>query len=250
MTFPDGYAAVVVGAGSGIGRATAAMLAERGAALTVLGRNPDRVRALAAELTGKGCRVHADVLDATDDAAVADRLGAAVRRHGTVHALVNSVGVQPDRGGPSHLVDLAAFDLAYRTNLRAALVLTAAMLPHMLDRGYGRIAHVASMAGKEGNPRMVGYSASKAGLIGMVKAMGREYAGTGVVINAIAPAVVRTRLVEDTAPDLVRELVAKIPMGRTGELSEVAELLTWMVSPACSFTTGFTFDLSGGRATY
>jgi 2-dehydro-3-deoxy-L-rhamnonate dehydrogenase (NAD+) len=248
--FPTGYAAVVAGAGSGIGRATAVALAARGVRLTVLGRNPQRIETLVAELTARGARVNGDLLDATDDAAVARVLGAAMARHGTVHALVNAVGVQPDTGVASHLAELERFDLAYRTNLRAALVLTRGLLPHMLDRGYGRIAHVASMAGKEGNPRMVSYSASKAGLIGMVKALGKEYARTGVVINAIAPAVIRTKLIEATPPDLVAELVAKIPMGRTGELPEVAELLSWMVSPACSFTTGFTFDLSGGRATY
>ena len=120
----------------------------------------------------------------------------------------------------------------------------------MLTFGYGRIAHVASIAGKEGNPRMISYSTSKAGMIGMVKALGKEYAEDGITINALAPAVIQTAFLDLQPPEVIGYMTDRIPMKRTGTMVEAAEMLAWMISPACSFTTGFTFDLSGGRATY
>ncbi len=120
----------------------------------------------------------------------------------------------------------------------------------MTASGYGRILHVASIAGKDGNAGMVSYSASKAGLVGMVKAMGKEYAQTGVTINAIAPAVIRTQMVDEMPESQVDYMLSRIPMNRCGTLDEVAEPISWTVSPAASYTTGFVFDLSGGRAVY
>jgi 3-oxoacyl-[acyl-carrier protein] reductase len=120
----------------------------------------------------------------------------------------------------------------------------------MLAQNYGRILHVASIAGKEGNAGMAAYSASKAGLIGLVKSMAKDYAETGITINALAPAVIQTPLVDALPQATVDYMTAKIPMRRCGTLAEVAAMIAWIVSPACSFTTGFTFDLSGGRATY
>ena len=120
----------------------------------------------------------------------------------------------------------------------------------MLAKGYGRILHVASIAGKEGNAGMTAYSATKSGLIGLVKSMAKDYPETGVTINALAPAVIRTPMVDQLPEETVKYMTDKIPMRRCGELAEVAAMIAWIVSPACSFTTGFTFDLSGGRATY
>jgi 3-oxoacyl-[acyl-carrier protein] reductase len=120
----------------------------------------------------------------------------------------------------------------------------------MRERGYGRILHVASIAGKEGNAGMAAYSASKAGLIGLVKVMGKEYAETGVTINALAPAVIRTPMVAAMPEAQVKYMTDKIPMKRCGELEEAAAMIGWIVSPECSFTTGFTFDMTGGRAVY
>jgi 3-oxoacyl-[acyl-carrier protein] reductase len=147
-------------------------------------------------------------------------------------------------------VALADFDRVCALNLRAALMLSQAVLPGMLARGYGRVLHVASIAGKEGNKGMTAYSASKAGLIGLVKSMGKDYAESGVTVNALAPAVIRTPLVEALPQATVDYMTEKIPMRRCGELREAASCIAWIISPACSFTTGFTFDLSGGRATY
>ena len=120
----------------------------------------------------------------------------------------------------------------------------------MIERKYGRILHVASIAGKEGNAGMAAYSATKAGLIGLVKVMGKDYAESGITVNALAPAVIRTPMVTALPEAQVKYMTDKIPMHRCGELAEAAAMIAWIVSPACSFTTGFTFDLTGGRAVY
>jgi 3-oxoacyl-[acyl-carrier protein] reductase len=120
----------------------------------------------------------------------------------------------------------------------------------MAKRGYGRLLHIASIAGKEGNAGMLAYSASKAAVIAMTKVQGKEMAGTGVTVNALAPAVIRTAMVDAMPERQVRYMTDKIPMGRCGSLDEVVAMVEFIVSPGCSFTTGFTFDLSGGRATY
>ena len=149
----------------------------------------------------------------------------------------------------AHEVDPDDFDLVYRINLYAAMLLTRAVVPVMLRNGYGRILHVASIAGKEGNAGMLAYSATKSGLIGLVKSAAKDYAETGITINALAPAVIRTDLVAAMPEAQVKYMTDKIPMKRTGELEEAAAMIEFIVSPECAFTTGFTFDLSGGRAT-
>jgi 3-oxoacyl-[acyl-carrier protein] reductase len=120
----------------------------------------------------------------------------------------------------------------------------------MLERRYGRLLHISSIAGKDGNAGMASYSATKAGLIGLVKSMGKDYAETGVTINALAPAVIRTPMVAALPEATIKYMTDRIPMKRCGDLEEAAQMIAWIVSPACSFTTGFTFDLTGGRATY
>ena len=120
----------------------------------------------------------------------------------------------------------------------------------MLKRNYGRIVNIASIAGKEGNPKMVPYSATKAAVIGLTKSVGKELAGTGVLVNCVTPAVVQTRILEEFTPEQVQYMVDRIPVGRTGEISEVAALVAWLSSAECSFSTGAVFDISGGRATY
>ncbi|MFM7624669.1 MAG: SDR family NAD(P)-dependent oxidoreductase, partial [Actinomycetota bacterium] len=142
------------------------------------------------------------------------------------------------------------FDLVYRINLRGALVFTKAIIGGMAARGYGRILHLSSISGKEGNPLLVAYSATKAGLIGLVKSVGKEYATTGVTINAMAPALVQSPMTDSFSESQLTYLKSRIPMNRLGDVSEAAEMAAWIISPACSFTTGFAFDLSGGRATY
>lgn len=241
-----GQTVAVVGAGSGIGAATAALLADRGARVACVDLDGPAAARTAAALP----RALALTADVTAPDTVDAAFDAAVQAGGRLHAVVNCAGVQGDVGLPSHEVDLGRFESAVRTNLLGALVVTRAAVIRMLPHGYGRIAHVASIAGKEGNPNMVAYSASKAGVIGMVKAQGKEYARTGITVNALAPAVIRTPFLDSQPEEVVRYMTEKIPMGRTGTLPEAASMLAFMVSSACAFTTGFCFDLSGGRATH
>jgi 3-oxoacyl-[acyl-carrier protein] reductase len=197
-----------------------------------------------------GARASGLALDITDDGPTLKAISAAEKKAGGLHAVVNCAGITGRTNIKGHEVDLANFDEVHRINLRGALVLSQAVLPGMLSRKYGRILHVASIAGKEGNAGMTAYSTTKAGLIGLVKSLGKDYPETGVTINALAPAVIRTPLVDALPEATVKYMTDKIPMRRCGELDEVAAMIAWIVSPACSFTTGFTFDLSGGRATY
>ena len=141
-------------------------------------------------------------------------------------------------------------DRVYRTNLRGVFSFCHEVVPHMLENDYGRIVNIASIAGKEGNPRMVPYSSTKAAVIGLTKSIGKELAGTGILANCVTPAVVQTRILEEFTPEQVQYMVDRIPIGRTGEISEIAALVAWLSSNECSFSTGAVFDISGGRATY
>jgi NAD(P)-dependent dehydrogenase (short-subunit alcohol dehydrogenase family) len=243
VDYPEGYVVAVVGAASGIGRAAARHLAERGVRVACIDR--DDPGEVAAEFGGSAHR-----LDVTDAAACRAVLGEVSEAFGRLDGLVNCAGVTGRTNTRTEDVDLADFEAVCRVNLMGALHLSQAVLPAMRTRGYGRILHVASIAGKEGNAGMAAYSASKAGLIGLVKVMGKETAETGITVNALAPAVIRTPMVAAMPAEQVRYMTDKIPMKRCGELDEAAAMIGWIVSPACSFTTGFTFDLSGGRAVY
>ena len=240
------YVVAVVGAASGIGRAAASFLADIGCAVAGLDLAIGGLKTLAAEKPA----IHVYTVDALNGRSINEGVAAVTRDLGPIDALVNCAGITGTTNIPAHEVPLEDFDRVVALNLRAALSLSQAVLPGMLDRGYGRLLHVASIAGKEGNAGMASYSATKAGLIGLVKSMGKDYAETGVTVNALAPAVIRTPLVEALPQATVDYMTQKIPMRRCGELLEAAACIAWIISPACGFTTGFTFDLSGGRATY
>lgn len=244
------YRVLVVGAASGIGRATAEYLAGCGATVTLADRDGGGAEAVALDIRHAGGKASALTLDVMDAQQVADDLADVTGTHGPFQAAINAAGVTGITNVPGHLVALADFDRVTQINLRGALVLTQAVLPEMLAAGFGRILHIASIAGKEGNAGMAAYSASKAGLIGLVKSMAKDCAMTGVTINALAPAVIQTPLVAALPEATVNYMTAKIPMARCGTLDEAARMAAFAISPACGFTTGFTFDLSGGRATY
>jgi len=246
---PD-YAVVVVGAGRGIGRAAALHLAGQGVRVACLDRDGDSAQAAAADIAKQGGRAMAHGMEVAEEATIPPAIEAVAKAFGRIDALVNCAGITGRTNIPGHEVDPVDFDLVYRVNLRGAFLLSKAVLPHMLARNYGRVLHVASIAGKEGNAGMTAYSATKAGLIGMVKSLAKDYVERGITINALAPAVIRTPMVEALPQATIDYMTAKIPMQRCGELEEAAQMIAWIVSPACSFTTGFTFDLSGGRATY
>jgi len=241
---------VVVGAGSGIGAGVAEFLARRGFFVACLDRDLGGASTTAEAIAAAGGEAIAIAADVTDPVSIEAAFSAVDELRGQIHAVINTAGIQGPLGLRSHEVSLDDVDRVYAVNLRGALAVSQAAITRMLPHGYGRIAHVASIAGKEGNPGMIAYSTTKAGLIGMVKSQGKEYARDGITINALAPAVIQTSFLDTQPADVIAYMTDKIPMGRTGTVTEVAEMLAWMVSPACSFTTGFAFDLSGGRATY
>lgn len=241
------YNVAVVGAASGIGAETARFLAREGVRVACLDANADGAAEVA---KGIGGAAFSGPCDITDPAAVDNAVVAAAQVLGQIHGLINCAGITGKTNVRGHEVDLADFDRVYAINLRGAFLLSRAIIRHMLPFGYGRVLHVASIAGKEGNAGMTAYSATKAGLIGLVKSLGKDYPETGITINALAPAVIRTPMVDALPEATVKYMTDKIPMRRCGELEEAAAMIAWIVSPACSFTTGFTFDLSGGRATY
>jgi 3-oxoacyl-[acyl-carrier protein] reductase len=249
--FPElPYHVAIVGAASGIGRETAMFLAGQGVSVSCIDRNLAGARHTADEIASTKGRAIAAAADLTAEASVPAALDAAERALGAIRGLVNCAAITGKTNIRGHEVDLADFDAVYRINLRGAMVLSKAVLPRMLGGGYGRLLHLASIAGKDGNAGMAAYSATKAGLIGLVKSLAKDYAESGVTINALAPAVIRTPMVDALPEATVKYMTDKIPMKRCGELREAAQLIAWIVSPACSFTTGFTFDLTGGRATY
>ncbi len=240
------YTVAVIGAGRGIGRATALEMARQGVSIACLDSDGGTAADTAKEIKASGGKATSAAVDVVDEKSIA----AALKQTDRIDALVNCAGITGKTNVPGHAVELADFDRVYQVNLRGALLVSQAILPHMIERKYGRLLHVASIAGKEGNAGMTAYSATKAGLIGMVKSMAKDYVEQGITINALAPAVIRTAMVDALPQATVDYMTAKIPMKRCGELDEAAKLIAWIVSPACSFTTGFTFDLTGGRATY
>jgi NAD(P)-dependent dehydrogenase (short-subunit alcohol dehydrogenase family) len=240
----------IAGAARGIGLAAARRLAAGGAIVAGIDRDGERVEQAMRDVASGGGEALALAADVTERGEVERAFLEIDRRFGRLDVLVNCAGITGRTGIKAHEVDPDDFERVCRINLHAAMLLTRAALPPMLARGNGRILHVASIAGKEGNAGMLAYSASKAGLIGLVKSAAKDYAETGITINALAPAVIRTDIVAAMPEEQVRYMTDRIPMKRTGNLEEAAAMIEFIVSPDCAFTTGFTFDLSGGRATY
>ncbi|GAB3717693.1 SDR family NAD(P)-dependent oxidoreductase [Spirosoma flavus] len=245
-----GHVAVVTGGADGIGKAIAQRIASEGGTVALFDINHVTLDQTVAKFTKAGYNVTGHVLDVSQENLVEKAIQAVVDANGQVDIMVNSAGIV----GPTNtkITDYSAadFDRIYHINLRGAFLMTKYAIKVMEQRNYGRILHLASIAGKEGNPFMTGYSSTKAGVIGLVKGIGKEYAETGITVNGVAPAVIKTALNEDTAPEQLAYMTAKIPMKRLGTVEEVAALAAWIVSAEASFTTGFIFDLSGGRATY
>ena len=241
----EGQIILVTGAASGIGKQIAIDLCSRGAKVVASDRNLPALQ----EISHKHSMSVYEV-DFLDEKSIVDLVSKVETEVGAISAVVNCVGILGKNGDPIEFLDIQDFDYVYAVNLRGAVILTKAVIAGMAQRGYGRILHIASISGKEGNPYLVAYSATKAGLIGMVKSVGKEYATTGITINAMAPALIESPMSASFSEQQMAALKSKIPMERLGKGQEVADLAAWIISPACSFTTGFTFDLSGGRATY
>ncbi|MFT3934453.1 MAG: SDR family NAD(P)-dependent oxidoreductase [Chitinophagaceae bacterium] len=239
--------AIVTGAASGIGMAIAHNLLNEGAKVAVLDLN---VATLKDQFEKYGKQVHITGIDVTDQKLVEKTIAGLISHFEKIDILVNCVGITGITNIHSHEVSSDDLHKVFEVNFMSSFYTSKAILPHMISNKYGRILHIASIAGKEGNAGMLAYSASKAAVICMAKVQGSEYAERGITVNALAPAVIRTPLVDAMPEAQVKYMTDKIPMKRCGSLEEVADIAAYIVSEQNSFTTGFTFDLSGGRATY
>ncbi len=239
--------AIITGGANGIGFAIAQCLAQQQAHIVLLDAQKAAVTKAAKQLGALGSAVQ---LDVTNEAQVNAAIAKIARKFGRIDILINSAGTTGKTNVKTHEVEFDNFKFVFEVNVNGCFLTSRAVLPHMLKRNYGRILHIASIAGKDGNAGMLAYSASKAAVIGMTKVQGKEYAESGITVNALAPAVIRTAMVAALPDEQVKYMTDKIPMKRCGTLEEIANLAAYIVSPQASFTTGFTFDLTGGRATY
>jgi NAD(P)-dependent dehydrogenase (short-subunit alcohol dehydrogenase family) len=241
----ENQTAIVTGGATGIGEAIAQRLAKAGAQVVIADINLAGGSEVAKTIPG----AYALAVDITNpestDAAVAE----IVKRSGRIDVLVNNAGIA-GRAAPIWEQSLEDWHRCIAVNMDGVFNFCKSVIPHMKERGYGRIVNIASIAGKEGNPNMVAYSATKAAVIGLTKSVGKEVATYGICVNAVAPAVVQTKILDQLSPEQVGYMTSKIPMGRTGKPDEIAAVVHFLSSPDCSFVTGQTYDASGGRATY
>jgi 2-dehydro-3-deoxy-L-rhamnonate dehydrogenase (NAD+) len=237
--------AIVTGGAGGLGAALVRRLAADGLAVAIADVDGAAAEALSAGVAGS----MAVPVDVTSIESVGRMVEEVLERLGGVDVLVNNAGVV----GPSAPVveyPLDEWQRVVEVNLNGVFRVTRACLPHMLERGSGRVVNVASIAGKEGNPRLAAYSASKGGVIAFTKAVAKEVARTGVLVNCVAPGIIDAGLGRQVSDEERALFESWVPMGRMGRPEEFAELVAWLSSPACSFSTGATYDLSGGRAVY
>lgn len=246
----ENQVAVISGGADGLGKAIALRLSSEGAKVVLFDRNEEKLSETVALLERKGAEAMGVRLDIGDAQEVEAGYRAATGKFGRVDVVINSAGIVGPTSTSILDYTVADFDRVYQVNLRGAFLMAKYGLQVMARAGYGRLLLIASIAGKEGNPFMAGYSATKAGVIGLVKGLGKEFADKGITVNGLAPAVIKTAMNADTAPEQLAYMTSKIPMGRLGTVEEVAAMASFIVSPENSFSTGFIYDISGGRATY
>ena len=240
--------AVVTGGAQGIGLSIAMRLQASGAAVSIWDYDKDVLEAALRQLEKNGLAT-GELVDVSDAASVEDAVAATIGKHQAIDILVANAGI----AGPNCTTweyPVAEWQRVIEINLLGVYFCCRAVVPHMLQRGYGRIVNVASIAGKEGNPNASAYSASKAGVIALTKSLGKETAGKNIAVNCITPAAARTRIFEQMSEEHIAYMLGKIPRGRFLEVEEVSAMVAWLVSEENSFTTAAVFDLSGGRATY
>ena len=242
----SGQTAIVTGAATGIGEAIARRLASAGAQVAVLDLKLREAETVAASLPHGAFGVQADV---SDVAMVQRAVEDVMRRTGRIDILVNNAGIAGPAAYTWEQTD-EDWNRNVSINLSGTFYMCRAVIPHMRSRGYGRIVNIASIAGKEGNPRMSPYSATKAGVIGLTKSIGKELATEGICVNAVSPAVVQTRILDQLTAEQISYMTDRIPMKRPGKPEEIANVVHFLASPDCSFVTAQCYDVSGGRATY
>jgi 3-oxoacyl-[acyl-carrier protein] reductase len=238
-----GQVAVITGGASGIGLAVGERLAAEGAQVSVWDISQPALESLGSSIA------HKVQVDQSDEQAVADATAATMKRFGVIDVLVVSAGIT---GPVTPLVEYPgdAWRRVMDVNLNGAFYVNRAVAPHMVAKQYGRIVNVASVAAKEGNPNASAYSASKAAVIAMSKSLAKELVLTGVTVNTVTPAAVRTAIFDQMTQAHIDFMLSKIPAGRFGTVEEVAAVIAWLASRECSFSTGAVFDVSGGRSTY
>ena len=242
----DGRVAIVTGGADGSGKAISIRLATEGAKVCLFDKDIELLERTAKEVPGSSFYQ----VDISDDSAVSAAFNEVVNTEDKVDVVVNCAGIVGPNAKKINEVEVDDFDRVYAVNLRGSFSVIKYALRHMEKQNYGRILLFASIAGKEGNAGMTAYSATKAGVLGLTKSAAKDFAETGITINTIAPAVIRTAMVDALDQWQVDYMTEKIPMKRCGTLEEVTSLACWIVSEEASFNTGAVFDLSGGRATY
>ena len=246
----ENQVAIITGGADGLGKGIAARIASEGCKVVLFDINEKLLQQTVNDFKELGYIADGVVVDIASEESVKRGVEQVDSKFGKIDIMVNSAGIV----GPTSvkITDYKTedFDNIYGINLRGAFLITKYAAKAMEKNNYGRILLLASIAGKEGNPFMAGYTTMKAGVIGLVKGIGKEYAETGITVNGLAPAVIKTAMNEKTAPEQLAFMTAKIPMKRLGTIEEVAAISAWIVSKESTFTTGFVFDISGGRATY
>jgi NAD(P)-dependent dehydrogenase (short-subunit alcohol dehydrogenase family) len=246
----ENQVAIISGGAEGLGKGIAHRIASEGCKVVLLDINKTLLGQTVTAFKNKGFIAEGYVADISSEGPVQNAIQQVEDTFGRIDIMVNSAGIVGPTNTKITDYPVEEYDKIYSINLRGAFLMTKYAVKAMEKNNYGRILLIASIAGKEGNPFMTGYSSMKAGVTGLVKGVGKEYAQTGITVNGLAPAVIKTAMNENTAPEQLAYMTAKIPMGRLGTVEEVASLASWIVSKEASFNTGFIFDISGGRATY
>ena len=244
----SGRTAVITGGAQGIGYATAQRMLNSGARVVLWDRNPQALTEAEQSLSSQGA-VSGVVVELIQEASVKAAAQSTLEQFGKVDILVNNAGITGGNA-PTWELDSDVWQEVIQVNLVAPYFVCKALVPAMMEAGYGRIVNIASIAGKEGNPNASHYSASKAGLIALTKSLGKELARKGIMVNAITPAAAQTPIFASMTQQHIDFMLSKIPMGRFVEVDEIAAMACWLASEDCSFSTGAVFDISGGRGTY
>ena len=246
----ENQVAVVTGGADGLGKAIALQLGLEGATIALFDLNPHLLHTTIELFEHEGIKVKGYLTDVAAEQQVENAINQVEADFGKIDVMVHCAGIVGPTSTKITDYPTEEYDKIVAVNLKGSFLMTKYTIGKMEKANYGRILLVASIAGKEGNPGMVGYSSTKAGVIGIVKGVAKEYATSGITVNGLAPAVIKTAMNENTAPEQLAYMTAKIPMSRLGEVNEVAAMAAFIVSKENSFSTGFIFDISGGRATY